>query len=344
VKQHKNLIAAVAAAFGIMVIIIDSKTAIAACADAADLCIRSIVPSLFPLFVLSILMTSNLHAYSLKFLSFLRKICRMPRNTEIFLLNGFLCGYPSGAQCVANAYESEYIARHTALRLLAFCNNAGPAFIFGVAGPTFQNQFAPWGIWLVQIISALITGSLLPATEQSYAKNSVTTTVTLSKAIITAIKALACVCGWILLFRCVCAYCEEWFLWRLPGIVQACFIGILELTNGCWYLVQIENEALRFCICSVLMAFGGICVIMQTSSVVGDLGIRSYISGKILQSILAIMLSVILSILIYKVSIIQYYWEIMGVIVIAGTLVFCMNYLRNNSRFSKNIDVYYKKR
>ena len=47
---------------------------------------------------------------------------------------GFVGGYPVGAKTAINLYERGMCTRTEAERLLAFCNNSGPAFILGVVG------------------------------------------------------------------------------------------------------------------------------------------------------------------------------------------------------------------
>ena len=47
---------------------------------------------------------------------------------------GFIGGYPVGAKTAISLYEKGMCTKTEAERLLAFCNNSGPAFILGVVG------------------------------------------------------------------------------------------------------------------------------------------------------------------------------------------------------------------
>jgi len=56
-------------------------------------------------------------------------------------------------------------------------------------------------------------------------------------------------------------------------------------------LHQIANEQLRFVLCSILLAFGGLCVTMQTAAVSKGLSIRTYFKGKLLQTLFSFLLA-----------------------------------------------------
>ena len=108
----------------------------------------------------------------------------------------------------------------------------------------------------------------------------------------TALLSIATVCGWIVLFRVLLAFLESWFLWILPDTVQVFISGLLELSNGCLGLLNIQNSAVRFLLCSVMLAWGGLCVTMQTRSVTDGLSLKPYLRGKLLQTFFSFLLSI----------------------------------------------------
>lgn len=277
----------VAASFGLLLLILDAKTALLGAAEGMELCIKSIVPSLFPFFVLSILLTGALTGAQIPFLRPLGKLLRMPRGSESIFLIGILGGYPVGAQAVAQSNISKAEAR----RMLGFCSIAGPSFLFGIVAMKLSDPAAPWALWLIHILSAVLTGILLPGGSYSTQVTTNKTEISLTDAVRKAIKILASVCAWVILFRIVIAFLTRWVLWILPDWLRITLCGILELANGCCTLDGITNEALRFTICSAILAFGGLCVAMQTASVTGSLGFGMYFPGKLLQTAISIVLS-----------------------------------------------------
>lgn len=102
---------------------------------------------------------------------------------------------------------------------------------------------------------------------------------------------MANVCGWVVIFRVILAFCERWFLWLLPQPLQIGFVGLLELSNGCYSLRLLMSEPLRFVMCVCFLSFGGLCVAMQTTSVTKELGTGLYFPGKLLQGCFSLALA-----------------------------------------------------
>lgn len=278
-------------AAGMLVLILDGQTAMAGMAEGIELCIKTLIPSLFPFFVLSILLTGALVGHPVKLLQPLGKLCRIPNGAESLLAVGLLGGYPVGAQNVSLAYQTGQLSQSDARRLIAFCNNAGPAFIFGVLGSLFSDSRAVWLLWLIHMISALLVGIILPGGKSQVSVVQRNQSISLPEAMEKAIKVMAQVCGWVVLFRMVLTFLNRWFLWMLPASAQVGIAGILELSNGCIMLGQLENEGLRFVLASTLLAFGGICVTMQTASVTAALSLKLYFPGKLLQTCFSFLLA-----------------------------------------------------
>ncbi len=283
--KGKN-VTAVAAAIGMLVLILDGKTALTGAAEGIELCIKSVIPSLFPFLILSGLLTAALNGTSL---GFLRPLCRMtgiPEGGESLLMVSFLGGYPLGAQSTAQLYRQGQITRQTARRLLMFCSNAGPAFVFGIVGPQFDSPLEAWGLYAIVILSSLAVGILLPSRQAEPVKPA-HSSVNITQAVSRAVSVMGRIFAWVVLFRILTAFLDRWVLWLLPDGWVSFLSGILELTVGCCNLNSITDESLRFLAAAVLLNFGGICVWLQTASVVEDLGTGSYIKGKLLQALIS---------------------------------------------------------
>lgn len=284
--QKKSLLFVSLICAAMLVLILDSGTALEGAKEAINLCIRTVIPSLFPFFVLSILLTSELSGRKMPILRPLGKLCRMKPGTEYLLAIGLLGGYPVGAQCVSQAYRAGCLEKSEAQRLLGFCSNAGPAFLFGITAAVFPNPIAAWVLWFIHICSAIMTAMLLPGKKPERTYTFIASPLSVPQAMEKGIRVMASVCGWITLFRVILSFLSSWFLRMLPNEAQAAICGILELTNGCIALNQIENLGLRFVLCSMLLGFGGLCVLMQTASVTSaaKLSLGFYFPGKVMQA------------------------------------------------------------
>ena len=278
-----------AAFFSIALLILDSPTAFSGAAEGLELCIRTVIPALFPFFVLSTYLTSQTICFPV--LAPLCRLFRIPANCGNVLISSFLGGYPAGAKSVADAYRSGCISRDTANRMLAFCNQAGPSFLFGMVALQFPERKYPWLLWACQFISALSVSWLIPPQGDVSGHAAKQKSLTLPGALRGAISVTASVCGWVILFRVIIAFLSRWFFWLLPAEVVTILTGFLELTNGCAALGAVEDVNLRFLLAAMILSFGGICVTMQTASVIDGLDIRFFLAGKLLQILITLILS-----------------------------------------------------
>lgn len=281
------------ASIGLLILILDTKTALSGAREGIHLCVMTVIPSLFPFFLLSSLLTSALAGTRTKILEPVCRLLRVPKGSESVLLIGALGGYPMGAQAVAQAYTSGVLKKDDARRMLGFCSHAGPAFIFGITAAAFTNPVSAWLLWGIHLFSAFMVGILLPGGSGNSTTIYRGKVLTLPEALEQSVAALTRVCGWIILFRIVLAFANRWFLWLLPTQAQIVVNGLMELTIGSTSLSYIANEGLRFVICAGILSFGGLCVALQTMSVTQSLGLGMYLPGKLLQGCISLLLAMI---------------------------------------------------
>ena len=292
--KHRQLAIGIGSSLGMIALILDGHTALEGARLGIDLCLKTVIPSLFPFFVLSSMLTGAFFDTQLHHFKFLSRIFNIPSGSESILIPGFLGGYPVGAQCIADSYQKGLLSQNEAQRMLGFCSNAGPAFLFGMVGPLFPSPWMVWCLWGIHIVSALLTAQVLARKENSGSAVASAQQPTFSKTLYASLRAMVTVCGWVVLFRVAIQFLKQWILWIFPVNTQVLLIGLLELANGCCELKLVEDVAIRFLICSGILSFGGLCVTMQTMSVIGDLSIKSYLLGKILQTAFSLSISMLL--------------------------------------------------
>lgn len=289
--NQRSIHTPIAASICMLVLILDSPTTLSGAKSGIELCLQSVIPSLFPFFVLSILITSSISSFPLPFLRPLATFTGIPYGSEPILLTGLLGGYPVGAQSVRIAHKAGVLTDEEAARMVVFCNNAGPAFIFGITASIFPSSGFAWLLWIIQLLSALLTGLLLPGKTDRNVILPPSAQPSLTQALTSALRIMATVCGWVVLFRVLLAFLQRWFFWMFPAWAQTLLTGLLELANGCLSLVTLEHIGLRFLMCAGFLSFGGLCVWLQTLSVAGPIHMRLYLPKKLLQSAIAIMLA-----------------------------------------------------
>ena len=296
-KKWKTVVAGICTTAGIIVLIVDSQTACNGALEGIRLCLQTVIPSLFPLMVLSGLIVSFLGSTTICCFPFLSRFCGIPKGSEIILLTGLVGGYPIGAQCVCKAYTDGKLTYADARRMMGFCSNAGPAFIIGMAGSLFTQNWVMIIVWAIQIVSALTVANVFRGKNQ---KNYATQWgSSFPFSIRNCVASIGIICGWIVLFRVLLSYLDIWFLAALPGYVAAMIKGFIELSCGCIQLHAISSEFIRFIICNCMLSFGGVCVWMQTKAVVGNCGMGMYLPGKLLQTLISGLLSVLVGLIIF---------------------------------------------
>lgn len=283
---HKRNIPCQLAALAMIFLIFDSKHTLSAASEGLELCIRTVIPSLFPFFVLSGMILPGLNGFRLPWLS---KMLHIPQGWESVFLLGCIGGYPVGAQCICQGCRAGHLDTEQAQRMLGLCNNCGPSFLFGVTAAFFPHPGYAAGIMGIGILSAVLTGILWPAAGNGCAKSLPLPPVTLPQAVRQALSSMASVCAWIILGKIPSQALKRCIFNHLPPSTSVLLTGMLELTNGCMELGNIEALPVRFCVAAALCAFGGICVAMQVGTVSAEAGIslKHYLPQKLTQALLA---------------------------------------------------------
>ena len=139
----------------------------AAAREGVALCLQTVLPSLFPFFVLSSLLVQSdvPRLLSRAMAGVMYPLFGVSGAGASALILGLLGGYPVGARTVAELYGRGEIAREEAEQLLAFCNNSGPGFFLGVCGTAVLRNGAVGSVsaFVIFFMVLLRLLSLMPA-------------------------------------------------------------------------------------------------------------------------------------------------------------------------------------
>lgn len=288
--RKQNTCVLCAAAAGMLVLIIDGQTALSGMREGIEICLQTLIPSLFPLFVLSGILISGLTGQDVPLLRPICKLCHMHPGSESLLAIGILGGYPVGAANIANVHRDGQLTTEESTRYAIFCNNAGPSFLFGILRHVFPDISWLIALWLIQITASVLTGFTLTSyrTRPVYPGQR---HETVSETVNKAIRNMAGVCAWVVLFRMCLSFLDQWFLNDLQPVPQILLAGLLELSNGCLRLEQVGEPELRFVMASAMLSLGGLSILMQTKAVFPQLHTRRYIAGKLIHLTFSMLLS-----------------------------------------------------
>jgi len=276
------------------------------------LCFNVIIPSLFPFFVLSgLLVELGLVSYLGKLLApLMHPLFRIPGEGAAALALSFVGGYPVGARTTLSLYERGLCSRVQAERMLAFCNNSGPAFIFGVVGTgIFANSKAGLMLYLAHVAASLCVGFLFRFYKSGPSDNCMDVSPVrissphFSSAFTNSIKdsmgATLNICAFVLfftvaihlltltgLFSALAALLTPGRLDPLWG--ERLLTGLLELSSGVSSL-RSGNGGGRLELAAFMLGWAGLSVHCQVLSFLGGSGlsVKPYFAGKLLHGLLS---------------------------------------------------------
>lgn len=295
----QNRITILATSAIMILLIVNTNIAIAGVSEGIELCIRVIIPSLFPFFVVTSLLNGSIIGHQIPYFHYLTNKLNFPKFGDSILLLGLTGGYPVGAQLIAQSYHSKQLSKQSSRILLGYCNNAGPAFIFGIAYALFSSKPLAFAIWFIHIFSALLTGFLLPRPQAESIQWKSSNGMSVTNSLKQSIQLCATTCGWIILFKIVLSYIQKFFIHSSSSTFAVIISGILEISNGCVRLAEIPSVSIKFILCNLFISFGGICVMLQTASAAEGLGLGLYVPGKIIQTGITTMIAVLFAYLFF---------------------------------------------
>ena len=303
-------------------LIIFSNTNLSSAKNGLILWANSIVPTLFPFFVATELLSHTNFTYYLgKLLNkFMKPLFNVRGEGSFALIMGIISGYPMGAKIAANFRLNNICSKEECERLLSFTNNSGPLFIIGTVGITMFGNSTIGILLLISHLLASITVGIIfrfwkfnikcDSNTQNFYHTTSNDSITLSNlggiigtSITNSINTILLIGGFVVLFSVIISILQNSQLLNalanllkpvfnflhIPEKFSVGFIsGLLELTNGLNIICSIPEKRLFYNIllASFLLGFGGLSVLLQVWSVIAktDLSIKPYILGKLLHA------------------------------------------------------------
>lgn len=146
------------------ILLIYSPLSAEAARNGLILCGRAVIPALFPFFVINgVLMRLGFADDIGKLLGKpMKRLFGLNGSCAIAIITGALCGYPSGAKTVMELYKGGKCTKEEAEILLAYTNNASPAFLIaGVGASMLKSSKTGAILYIIQLSAALAVGMIL---------------------------------------------------------------------------------------------------------------------------------------------------------------------------------------
>ncbi len=294
-------------------LILFSTTNLIAVKNALYLWATAVIPSLFPFFVATELLSyTNIINILGKYLNFImRPLFGVPGEAGFAFLMGLISGYPVGAKIVSNLYEENKCTKEEAERMIAFTNNSGPLFIIGTVGISlFGNSMIGILLFITHVLACISVGILLNIIHNSHSKNSKISFSNsykatnapnknvsfsslgevLGKSITNSISTILLIGGFVVIFSVIISIFNQSHLldaisnllkpvisiFNIPSTLIKPFLsGIIELTNGVNLVANLHFKeiSLNIIVCAFLLGFGGFSILLQVFSIISKNGL-----------------------------------------------------------------------
>ena len=303
-KSEYGKIYRIKAAIAILVmltLIFNSRALSEAIISGARLALLSVVPPLFPMFIIS------------DFLCALPSTSKGGRADAIFerlfgingegiraFVCGNICGFPIGASCSAEMLNSGTIDTDECERLIGICSCPSAAFVISGVGLAICGSIKDGIIlYICSVLSAILCGIIHKRKRMFSSKTNVISrqSFIFSSSIKSAASRCVNVCAHISLFSAILSVTD--LIFKNP--MTRAFISIpIEMSNAAKRLSQIPlpSHHIRLALIGTAIGFSGICVLMQIKSVLPrTISMRKYTIMKIEQGMICGLLSLLCSII-----------------------------------------------
>lgn len=316
---------------GCMIMVAFPAIALNATEKGVSLWASSVLPALLPFFICANFMTAvGLPALIGRlFERPFRKIFGAPGISAFVFSISITSGYPMGAKLIGDMGRKHEITKGEAKRMLTFCSTSGPLFMLGAVGAGMLCSPAAGAViaiahYLGAILNGIVfrifsmvknyifhrtihKGKGMVIESKSIERNHL---IKLPKgsildiftdSIISSFKALAIICGYIVLFTLATDFLQFSGLLNLvdsnetKGVIK----GFFEMTIGCNSISIIPQlDLMTKCIvCTAIISWGGLSILAQSMSMLSGLGISPwyYIWTKLMHSFLSGMVALLIA-------------------------------------------------
>ena len=259
--------------------------------NGINLSLTTILPTLFPFFILSDLW---IDLFEIKQNSILSKmfgrLFHINGTTISSFFIGIICGFPLGVKSTVSHYKSNQITKKELESVIGIINNPSLAFVIsGVGIGIYKSIFVGIILYIIVIFSSFFIGLLFrpKCQNNNFPSEKVSQTFNITSSIISAGTNSIMVSSFIIFFSSITEL--------LGGIVKNKFIKILlssflEISNATALISQYADFSLatKLSLTAFALSFSGLSVHLQTFSILPkEIQKGKYILMKICQGFIS---------------------------------------------------------
>ena len=303
-KRYIDMIVVIICSLFLILFIINRELVFNTVGFSLDIWITSVLPALFPFFVISdILISYDVIRYIPKVIKNLfKKLFNVSDNGLVVIILSMLSGFPSNARNIKNMYNSNKISKKEGEHLLYFTHFSNPMFILGTLVSIFlKKKELGLIIFISHYLPNIIIGILLRKLNTNKLDTNYNNDINnnfglvLTKSIRKSLDSVFNILGTLTVFLIISSLLINVF--NFNNGISLLIKSILELTSGLKELSNFNfSNSYLVIASSCILSFGGLSVHMQVINELSDTDISysNFFIGRIIQVILSLVVSYIL--------------------------------------------------
>lgn len=299
-KKYNNLLICLLILFFLLEIFNHSSIIINTIYQSSYIWFYNIVPTLFPIYIITDLLANYNGFYYLSklFGKFMEKVFKMKKETSFIFLLSIISGFPSNSKYIKMMLDNKTINIKEANKLLTFTHFSNPLFIIESIGINFlHNKKIGLLILVIHYITNIIIGFfyrnyyvnldsiiILKKDKESFVN-------CLTNSIYKTIKILLLLFGIITFFMLITSILKTNL--KINSFILNIICGLLEMTQGIYYIASSNiNIILKASIITFFLSFGGISIHMQVFSILKDYNLKysNYLLARIFHGLISFSL------------------------------------------------------
>lgn len=303
--KYKNIIIIICSLFFLVNLIIYRNLVFDTVGFSLNIWITSLLPALFPFFIVSdILINYDVIKYFPKVIrNSIKYLFNVSDNGLVIILLSMLSGFPSNARNIKNMYLDKKITKEEGEHLLYFTHFSNPMFILGTIPLILNSNKISKYILISHYLANIILGICLrnynkinDSNTSNYKEDKHNFGLVLTTSIRKSLDSVLGILGTLTVFLIISTLLINFF--NLDNTSSLLIKSILELTSGLKELgsYNLLDKHLLI-ISSCILSFGGLSVHMQVINelVDTDISYKNYFIGRILQVVLSLGISYLIS-------------------------------------------------
>lgn len=260
-------------------LIVFSESCASGALQGLEMCLKVLIPSLFPFMAVSSFIVNSGLAYKFEkpFAKITKALFGLSGSFAPIILLSLIGGYPVGAKGIATLRKCGNVTDREAQKAVMFSVCAGPGFIVNFVGASlYQNKTIGLIILASQIISVLILGIIINFADKNREKynsnteinfKSMPTSTALVESAIDSSKGILSICAFVVLFSAFAGIFDSLISDINTKNILFCLLEVCTAVDELSKYYPVEFVAFA-------VGFGGLCVHFQIFSALRDIRIN----------------------------------------------------------------------